>query len=238
VVLSPHIDDAVFSLGAGIHAAVRNGTTVTVLTVLGDDPESSVPAGPWDRRSGFRTEGEAAAARREEDRRACALVGATPEWLPFGDEQYGRRAANDAIWSAVEPYLDGADAVLVPGFPLKHPDHEWLTGMALRRMNAGARVGLYLEQPYVVIRPWWGVWRRTIPPGSAPVLAHLLDGDPNWVSLPAGTEDRAAKLEACRAYPSQLRNLSRFPFLRRMARYESARGGELIAWVRRTKNLS
>src|SRR5919109_2160206 len=75
VVLSPHLDDAVLSIGAGIRRATRlSRAGVTTVTVMGCDPHSHAPAGFWDRQSGFRTEGEAARRRREEDRRACQLV--------------------------------------------------------------------------------------------------------------------------------------------------------------------
>ena len=66
VVVSPHLDDAVLSLGATMASAARNGAHVTVLTVFACDPQSSAPAEWWDRAGGFRTLGEAACARREE----------------------------------------------------------------------------------------------------------------------------------------------------------------------------
>ena len=38
--------------------------------------------------------------------------------------------------------------MLLPGFPLSHPDHEWL-GRALVGSRMGCRrLGLYVEQPY------------------------------------------------------------------------------------------
>ena len=87
VVVSPHLDDAAISLGAAIAFAARHGA---VLTIFAGDPESEAPAGGWDKRGGFGTEGDAARARREEDSMAFALLGAGVTWLPFGDEQYDR----------------------------------------------------------------------------------------------------------------------------------------------------
>src|SRR5512144_2582409 len=69
VVVSPHLDDGVLSLGASIARWSRAGAAVELLTVLGCDPASAAQAGGWDRRGGFATEGESALARREEDRR-------------------------------------------------------------------------------------------------------------------------------------------------------------------------
>ena len=57
------------SVGLRMASAARNGAHVTVLTVFACDPQSSAPAEWWDRAGGFRTLGEAACARREEDRR-------------------------------------------------------------------------------------------------------------------------------------------------------------------------
>ena len=53
-------------------------------------PTRRHPSGGWDRRGGFATEGESARARREEDRRACAALGATPVGSPFGSVDYER----------------------------------------------------------------------------------------------------------------------------------------------------
>src|SRR6476620_7604766 len=86
VVVSVHLDDAVFSVGAALARAARRGADVTVLTVLANDPADESPAREWDAQAGFATAAEAARARREEDSRACELVGATPVWLPFGDK--------------------------------------------------------------------------------------------------------------------------------------------------------
>src|SRR3954463_13831402 len=90
VVLSAHLDDAVFSLGAAIAATSRAGVDVVILTVLAGDPSSRVTAGAWDAEAGFATAGEAARARGLEDERACAEVAARPVWLPYSDVQYPR----------------------------------------------------------------------------------------------------------------------------------------------------
>ena len=228
VVLSTHLDDAVLCLGAWIHRLTRTGTEVEIVTVLGDDPGSQTPAGWWDQGAGFATEGEAAQARRREDERACAIVGAARTVLPYGDMTYGRGAADDTIWNEVAPRLRGADVVMVPGSPLLHEDHQWLAHLALSR-DIPARVGLYVEQPYSVLAKvkWWR-WRWR------PVLGQSLRGvvpDPSWRTVRAALTDRMAKWRACRAYRSQLRLLGRKPpVLWRMMFYETVRRGEGVAW--------
>jgi LmbE family N-acetylglucosaminyl deacetylase len=207
VAISVHLDDAVFSLGAALARAARRGAEVTVLTVLANDPNADTPAREWDAQAGFRTAREAGEARRAEDRRACALIGARPVWLPFGDMTYGRGAPDDEVVTAVRGHVDGAATVLIPGFPLTHPDHRWLAGL-LERLPA-PRIGRYMEQPYTL----WG--------SSA--------DDREWRPLAAGPRDRIAKLRACRAYRSQLRLLDRRIVYRAM-RHEAIHGGELISW--------
>jgi LmbE family N-acetylglucosaminyl deacetylase len=209
VVVSPHLDDAVLSLGAAIAAATRTGARVTVLTVLAGDPGSALEAGQWDRSAGFATLGEAVRARRREDERACELVGARPVWLPYCDEQYPRGGTDEAIRADVVAAV-GSAAVLIPGHPLKHPDHEWL-----RRLLDGAfdpaHLGVYLEQPYAT---WTD---RPLP-------------DLPWQPLRARRLDRHRKLEACRAYATQLPLLG--DVLEPMTRYARRAGGETAAWLR------
>src|SRR3954470_12755328 len=113
VVVSPHLDDGVLSLGAAISHASPRGARVTVLTVLGGDTASTAPAGGWDSRAGFVTQGEATAARQAEDQRACARIGARPVWLPYGDDQYERGGSDDEIRAAAVE-ATGSAPVLLP----------------------------------------------------------------------------------------------------------------------------
>jgi LmbE family N-acetylglucosaminyl deacetylase len=205
VVVSPHSDDGVLSLGASMRSWARSAQRVELLTVLALDPGSSAPTTGWDRRAGFASEGEAARARREEDRVACAVLGVTPRWLPFGSVDFERHGDDGAVWGAVAEVVDGAHAVLVPGSPLTHPDHAWLNGLLSTNVPAGV-LGLYAEQPYAL---------RTgaTPFDRAAVSAH----------------DRVAKWRAIHAYRSQLpllgmrRTLCRGPL-------RLAWADEMISW--------
>ena len=209
-VLSPHLDDGVLSLGAAI-AATR--AEVTIVTVLAGDPDSDLPAGDWDSRAGFRTAGEATRARREEDRTACDEIGAKRAWLPYFDDQYPRLAEDDEIWEGVLGAVGEAETVLVPGFPLMHPDHRWLNDLVARRGLPGRRVGHYAEEPYAA------AWAPTEPDGE-------------WTALVAALPHRLRKLRACRRYATQLPLLeSNGKVLYPMVRYEAARGGELVRWL-------
>ena len=188
--VSPHLDDGVFSLGATIARSSRAGTRVEVLTVFGCDPESQAPANGWDTRGGFATEGEAATARRNEDREACRIVGAEPHWLPFRGGGYTPHKDADAIFAAVAENVSGADAVLVPGFPLKNEDHAWLARL-LDERPLSARIGRYVEQPYAYTA------RKEQP---------LSGGE--WEKSRLTLADRLRKRRAVREYASQLALLS------------------------------
>jgi LmbE family N-acetylglucosaminyl deacetylase len=205
VVVSPHIDDAALSLGAAISRAVRSGARVTILTVLAGDPGSTTPAGEWDRRAGFRTAGEAATARRAEDAAACAHLGAIAVWLPYADHQYERGGTDDEIRAAVVEAV-GSSLLLLPGFPLGHPDHCWLHEL-LEPAFPPERRGFYLEQPYAATS------------GANPPRG--------WRRLKATLGDQRRKLAAYRAYASQHEPLGK-PGAS-IFRYEIARGGE---WAR------
>lgn len=191
VVLSPHLDDAVFSLGATIAQAARAGSRVEVLTVFGCDPDSQAPPNGWDTRGGFATEGEAAMARREEDCEACRLVGAEPHWLTFRGSGYTPHKDADAISAAIARKVSGADAVLVPGFPLRNEDHAWLADLLDERPPPEARLGRYAEQPYAYMA------RKEQPLSGA-----------EWEKSPVTLGDRLRKRRAVLAYASQLPLLS------------------------------
>jgi LmbE family N-acetylglucosaminyl deacetylase len=227
VVVSPHLDDAVMSLGATIAQSVQAGVTLEVLTVFGGDPSSEEPASSWDNGSGFSTEGQATSARREEDREACVVLGAEPRWLTFGAEPYGRHGSEDEIWAAVVAATRDADCVFLPGYPLVHRDHAELTQLLLRRGMDCRRIALYAEQPY-------SFYQRRIPLTStlAPALDGVLSGSLAWTRLGSNRAHRRTKMQAVRAYQSQLRQLGLGYFRRlRMLGHEAAQGGEAIAWL-------
>lgn len=225
VVVSPHLDDAVLSLGAAIAAAITRGASVTVLSVFCGDPFSQAPAGSWDRKSGFTSEGEASRARREEDRQACAILGAVPHWLPFGDDQYERHGGEEDVGSAVVAATTGADRVLIPGWPLVNPDHAWLSTLLLRRHRELGPIGLYAEQPYA--------FQNAKGTSERPSAVEAMDPQAaEWECLPIAKRDRQLKRKAVECYASQVRQLGLgYIGLRRLLADERKRGGESVCWV-------
>lgn len=231
VVLSPHPDDAALSLGALIARSVRSGARVDVVTVFAGDPGSTAPAGDWDTGSGFRSAGEAARARRDEDEQACRILGATAVWLPFQDDQYGPRADDAGVREAIAAAVADADVVLAPGFPLAHPDHLWVAEVLLREPPSNGRTALYVEWPYA---------HAAGATGSGPVVSEVLRdlvpvGTP-FKSVRAHPRDLLRKWRAVRRYRSQIPRLGRLvgrsrPGAARLLWAERRIGGELIAWL-------
>jgi LmbE family N-acetylglucosaminyl deacetylase len=215
-VVSPHSDDGVLSLGATMRSLARTGRTVELLTVFALDPESAAPTRGWDRRAGFGTEREAALARREEDRRACELLGVAPSWLPFGSVDYDRHGDEADVFEAVGARVEGAQ-VLLPGAPLTHPDHEWLA-RTLGRLPSP--VGLYAEQPYT---------KRAEVAARAPDWLENALGTLAFQPVETSFGDRVAKWRAVRRYTSQLPLLAMRRSLRR-GPLSLALEPELVAW--------
>lgn len=242
-VVSPHLDDAVFSLGGAIADLRSAGRTVRIVTVFAGVPGSDAPPSPWDERCGFESAAESAVRRRAEDKRACALLGVEPVWLSF-DVRWPEGAPE-----ALQQALEDAAVVLVPGFPCTHTDHVLAARWVLAGRRTGVAVGAYVDQPYAM----WRILGRKAAgskrlenlrdvalrrpttaameqPELSPQLSDLVEAPPEWLRLPRSPEGWIAKLRATRAYRSQFRVISRTMPLG-VALYERQWGGEGLAWV-------
>jgi LmbE family N-acetylglucosaminyl deacetylase len=247
VVLSPHLDDAVLSLGASIASSARRGAKIRVVTVFGNDTATTRPASAWEVSCGFTSAAEAARMRRMEDLAACERIGATPVWLSYPDVDHDEGRDSDQIGTAIDEAIAGADAVLVPGSPLLHSDHRQLAQLALARRPPGVRFGLFLEQPYVFwefvgprsasarIAAWSGCLfrtretRRLQEPITPAELAPWTKA-PEWQVIRPRASDEVTKLRAIRAYKSQLHGFGRL-FVTQLTLFEWGRGGESVAWL-------
>ncbi|MCA7951681.1 PIG-L family deacetylase [Burkholderia seminalis] len=202
LVVSPHLDDAVFSCG---HLLAQAPGSI-VVTVFAGIPPRGTPAPPWDRRAGFDHADEAVRARRDEDARALALLGAQPVWLDFLDDQYGVPAASTAIAARVADVIDAHDGfgVLAPA-GLFHRDHlqvqQAVLSLLPRHADTPARASpvwrFYEDAPYRRIDGLMA--RRVIDWRERGWIAHP-------VGAPAGSDPRgaAAKAAAVAAYASQV----------------------------------
>jgi LmbE family N-acetylglucosaminyl deacetylase len=128
IVVSPHLDDAVF--GCGQLLAARPGSSV--VTVFAGAPPTYETVTEWDALAGFRPGEDVMAARRAEDSRALAILNATPIWLDFCDSQYHRSPDVAEIARALEQAIgeSGLRALFIP-LGLFHSDHHLTHAAAL-----------------------------------------------------------------------------------------------------------
>ncbi|WP_046115584.1 PIG-L family deacetylase [Aquincola tertiaricarbonis] len=195
LLVSPHLDDAVF--GCGEWLAAHPGTCV--VTVLAGTPPDAGRLTDWDRQCGFDGAGQAMAARLAEDREALQAVGAHPSWLPFLDSQYEASPRIDEVAQALAGLLHELPAeapVLVP-LGLFHSDHDLVHQACLQALRAVGRAEAlgYEEALY-----------RAMPGLVQARLATLQQAGIQATPLlqpPAG--EAAAKARAIAAYPSQAR---------------------------------
>ncbi|UEP52932.1 PIG-L family deacetylase [Burkholderia ambifaria] len=201
LVISPHLDDAVFSCGQLLAQAPGS----VVVTVFAGIPARGSAAPPWDRRAGFHTADEAVRSRRDEDRRALAMLGAQPVWLDFLDDQYGTPAASTAIAARVAGTIDAHPGfgVLAPA-GLFHRDHIQVQQAVLTLLRENSRAGdaarvwrFYEDVPY----------RRI----DGLIAKRVIDWrEHGWIGRPVGppvgnrTDGAAAKAAAVDAYASQI----------------------------------
>jgi hypothetical protein len=157
------------------------------------------------------------------------LLQAIPIWLPFGDDQYDRGADDDAVWAMIEAAVENAETILVPGFPLDHPDHMWLTQLVVSRTRPPAQVALYREQPYAAFRGTLNGRSRVSSGTARTAVAQLADATVAWESRFPTFRGWCLKQRAIVCYGSQLRALRR-QILLRIALDEFATRGETIGW--------
>jgi LmbE family N-acetylglucosaminyl deacetylase len=172
LVLSPHLDDAAWSIGSLIADLVHDGTEVLVASLFTevDERVSSVGA-DWLKRSRL-ARNSAADTRREEDGRALAVLGARPIHVRLLDavsrcpEQYSSSSSLVGWTAAIDPQDPGlaqCDAaverlvrelspttVLVPLGHGRHVDHQIVS----RTVVAAGRVLFYADFPYTVMKPF------------------------------------------------------------------------------------
>lgn len=151
VVISPHLDDAVLSLGDHIAA----WTDVLVLTVFAGAPLEPVVT-DYDIRCGFPTSNVTVRSRRAEDRAALAVLDARVVHGAHVESSYVDQAASPEV---IEELIGDVAQIYQPTemfgpLGLHHSDH-LLVGEAFRRaMFRASWTGcVYEELPYRVLYP-------------------------------------------------------------------------------------
>jgi LmbE family N-acetylglucosaminyl deacetylase len=153
VILSPHQDDAVFSLWH----VLAGGGDVSVVNVFAGVPAAG-RVGWWDAETGAVDPTARARERREEDGAALALAGRSAINLEFADAQYreGEQAV-EPIAAAIAEVAPGDALLLAPAGLGAHPDHRLARSAAVALSGQDRHVGLYADVPHAT-RHGWPAW--------------------------------------------------------------------------------
>ena len=199
VVISPHLDDAVFGCGALL--AGHPGSVV--VTVFAGRPQRYETLTSWDERCGFARGDDVMAARRAEDDAALSVLDARPIWLDFLDAHYAPPPAVDTVADALERCIDatGLSEVIVP-LGLWHSDHVLTSDASLLvlRRRPDLRWLCYVE-PLYRRKPGW-MEERLRALGETGVRATPL----SWNTRAANKTKR----QAVAKYVSQLMGLGNY----------------------------
>ncbi|MCC6619599.1 MAG: PIG-L family deacetylase [Chloroflexi bacterium] len=212
LVLSPHLDDAALSCGGALALFAAMGDAPAVLTICAGQPVGPLTDFARFQHARWGDPADLVGARRDEDRRALALLGATPIWLDVPDCIYrgdrytteatlfgpvapdeaaliaGIAAVVDALWRAT------ARATIVAPLGIgRHVDHQLTRAAVERLVAAGRRVCWYEDFPYVA-RPGGETQQRAL---TATMAA-------TWIAI---GEYLDRKIEAIATYASQVPTL-------------------------------
>lgn len=143
LVLSPHLDDAVFSCG-GLLASLRDTWVVTVFAAR---PDAGMPLTEWDRAAGYGPDEDVIGLRRNEDRAALTMLGARPVWMKFLDSQYGASPRAARISAALKALMRTRmpETVFFP-LGLFHGDHRLVHQAAIRLPTQYPRVTWFVYE--------------------------------------------------------------------------------------------
>lgn len=212
-VVSPHLDDAVFSCGMLLAA----WPGAVVCTVFCGAPEPPMQT-PWDASAGHRDSTEAMRARIAEDERALSIVGARGVRLPFLDSQYGATPTAEDVARALGDAWRGSGATtLIAPLGLHHSDHILVSDACrlLCRREGLAQAVVYEDAIYRTRRGAARVrcealaeegWRfESFEPFTALVQYDRSDALRTDAKIPHYPAAANAKWRAVHAYRSQLR---------------------------------
>ena len=218
--LSPHLDDAIFSCGGLIaQLAPERVRVVTCFTQSVLQPQGFALACQTDK--GLAADVDYMALRREEDRQACAHLGAECEWWDVAEAPHRGYDSAAKLFAELLPtdeatitelenrlrHLLGrtyAQTVYYPYGAGDHVDHRLLIAAVARVKTDWPRVRWvqYYDQPYTNKFAHRYPDIDTAPPQSLDTLRRALAPGVHRLPLPESAQDR--KFRASAAYATQV----------------------------------
>ncbi|WP_397453171.1 PIG-L family deacetylase [Pseudomonas sp. NA-150] len=203
-VISPHLDDAVFSCGC-LLAESQDALVITVFAGV-PDPEMKAPA--WDIATGFSSGYQAVLARREEDAESMRRLGARGAWLSFWDSQYGRNYQTTDLVPALKTILEQRGGIVLMPMGLVHPDHLLTSNACLVVREAFLLAQQYIEDGNTDHPINWFVYEeciyRRVPGLVHTRLAAWKQAGLGMCAIKFPTSSLRKKAYAVGAYESQL----------------------------------
>lgn len=202
-VISPHLDDAVFSCGY----LLAESRDALVITVFAGVPDAGIQAAPWDTATGFSSGYQAVLARRDEDSESMRRLGATGTWLNFWDGQYGRSYQTTDLVPALKTILQQRGGTILFPMGLVHPDH-LLTSNACLAVREALRTQPYIEDGATDLPINWFVYEeavyRRVPGMAAARIASWKQAGIGMCAVKFPSSSLKRKAHAVAAYQSQL----------------------------------
>lgn len=217
LIIAPHPDDAVLSCGGLITTLVQAGERVTVFTVMAGPLPPDVVISPFIAEHLIRWElgPDPVPARRIEDQRAAAILGARVQFGPFPDALYRTDGQGSALYPDLErlfgdvhpddPVLRAAEAITTPAgsadvlyVPLgagHHVDHLLVRDILLRWLAHRRELAVFFYEEY----PYSADGDDTIRVARAAIPLPLTP-----VVRPMGDAALTAKISAIACHRSQI----------------------------------
>ncbi|NUT78718.1 PIG-L family deacetylase [Pseudomonas sp. C1C7] len=203
-VVSPHLDDAVFSCGC----LLAESPDALVITVFAGVPDPEVATTAWDAATGFNSANQAVLARRDEDTEAMRRLGTIGIRLSFWDGQYGRTYQTSDLVPALEAILEQRGGTVVLPMGLLHPDHLLTSNACLAVREAFLRSQEYAEDDAIDHPNKWLVYEeavyRQVPGLVLTRLAACKQAGLRMRPVEFATSSLKKKAHAVGAYRSQL----------------------------------
>ncbi len=195
--VSPHLDDAIFSLGALLARRAAAGDRIVVATCFtGSVPNPTGFALACQLDKGLAADVDYMALRRAEDVEACAAIGAEPVHLPLLEAPHRGYNSAGALFASVRSDDHAAAEVteqLLPLIASMRPDlilAPYCLGGHVDHVAVRRAVGAAAHCPLLL----WA---------DMPYATRLADLPPDGGAHPCG-DWLGAKLTACAAYRSQV----------------------------------